>query len=302
MATRHSQHSILLLVLPVLVLLSCGADEAAFDAQGVFEADEVIVSTEVGGKITWFDVEEGDVLEANQPVGAIDSTQLVLQKATLYAQIRALLSQTPDVATQIASLGEQIAAAKRESKRIEPLVDVGGLPSKQLDDARTQVGVLEKQLAALQSSLEITRKGLKAQTEPLTAQIAQVNDQIARCTIVNPIAGTVLATYAKESEVTGPGKAMYKVANLSRLTLRAYVDGTQFSRIRLGDSVLVFVDDGTEGYREIEGQITWITDEAEFTPKTIQTKDERANLVYAVKIAVPNDGRLKVGMYGEVQF
>ncbi len=242
------------------------------------------------------------MLEANQRVGAIDSTQFVLQKATLHAQIRAVLSQTPDVARQIAVLGEQIAAAKRESKRIEPLVDVGGLPSKTLDDARTQVDVLEKQLAALQSSLEITRQGLQAQTEPLVAQIAQVNDQIARCTIVNPIGGTVLTTYAKETEMTGPGKAIYKIANLSTLTLRAYIDGGQFSTVRLGDTVSVFVDDGPEKYRAIGGQIIWISDEAEFTPKTIQTKDERANLVYAVKIAVQNDGRLKVGMYGEVKF
>lgn len=303
MNTQFSQTGpFLLFLLLSLPLFSCGTEDEAFDAQGVFEGEEVIVSSETGGKILRFDVEEGNHLKANTVVAHIDTSSLVLQKNALQAQIRAVLSQTPDAAAQIAALSEQISAAKRESARIEPLVSAGALPTKQLDDARTQVQVLEKQLQGLQSSLDVTQRGLRAQTEPLAAQIAQVNDQIARCSVVNPIEGTVLVTYAEPGEVTGPGKPLYKIADLSMLTLRAYIDGNAFSQIQLGDTARVFVDDGPENYREVAGHVTWISDEAEFTPKTIRTKDERSNLVYAVKIAVPNDGRLKIGMYGEVKF
>lgn len=303
MNTQFSQTGFVLLLLALsLPMFSCGTEDDAFDAQGVFEGEEVIVSSEMGGKILQFDVEEGGHLKANTVVALIDTSGLVLQKNALQAQIRAVLSQTPDAAAQIAALSEQISAAKRESARIEPLVSAGALPTKQLDDARTQVQVLEKQLRGLQSSLDVTQRGLRAQTEPLAAQIAQVNDQIGRCSVVNPVEGTVLVTYAEPGEVAGPGKPLYKIADLSTLTLRAYIDGESFSRIKLGDTARVFVDDGPEQYREIPGHVVWISDEAEFTPKTIRTKDERSNLVYAAKIAVPNDGRLKIGMYGEVKF
>ncbi|MCB0714276.1 MAG: HlyD family efflux transporter periplasmic adaptor subunit [Ignavibacteriae bacterium] len=290
-------------LLPLLLLIGgCSADEQAFDAEGVFEADELIVSSEVGGRIVQFNVKEGSTLHADEVVGSIDDTQLQLQKKQLQAQIRATLSQTPDVAAQLASLQESVAATKREKERLSPLVEAGAIPRKQLDDAETQLELARKQLEAVESSLGITKQSLRAQTQPITAQIEQVNDQIARTTLINPIDGTVLARYAEQEEITAPGKALYKIANLSTMTLRAYVDGGAFSRIKLGDSVQVFVDDGSEGYREFTGTISWIANEAEFTPKTIRTKDERANLVYAVKITVPNNGSLKIGMYGEVKF
>lgn len=289
-------------VLLLTGVVGCGPDEPEFDAQGVFEAEEVLVSAEATGRLPDFDVSLGDELGVNQVVGHVDSTQLVLQRNTLRAQIRAVLSQKPDAAKQIATLSEQIAAAQREVRRVKPLVEVGGLPSKTLDDAQTQVDVLQKQLAATQSSLDVTTRGLQAQTEPLTAQIAQIDDQIARCTIVNPVDGTVLAVYAEEGEMAAPGRALYKIAGLSTLKLRAYIDGTQLPELRLGDSAAVFVDDGQGGYRSVSGTVTWIAEKAEFTPKTIRTKDERANLVYAILITVPNDGRLNIGMYGEVRF
>ena len=297
MSTRR-----ILLFLFLIGLTGCGNDEEQFDAEGVFEADEVIISSQATGQLIRFDVKEGERLQANEVVGEVDDTQFRLQKKGLQAQIRATLSQTPDVATQIASLQESVAAAKREKERLEELVTVGAIPTKQLDDAKTQLKLARKQLDAAQSSLAVTKESLKAQTQPLDAQIEQVNDQIARSTIVNPIDGTVLATYAEQEEVTAAGKALYKIADLSTMILRAYVDGETFSQIKLGDTARIFVDDGPETYRELTGTITWIADEAEFTPKTIRTKDERTNLVYAVKIAVPNDGRLKIGMYGEVMF
>lgn len=283
-------------------LSSCGSDEETFDAQGVFEAQEIIVSAEAAGRITRLELEEGVELAAGQVVGSIDSTQAALLKKQLQAQIGAVLSQAPDVAAQIAALQEQIAAAKRERNRLESLVAVGALPAKQLDDAATQVDVLARQLDALQSSLSVTRRGLQAQTVPLTAQIEQVNDQIAKSVIVNPINGTVLTKYAEQEEVTAPGKPLYKIADLSTMILRAYISGTQFANVKVGAPVKVFVDNGPDSYREMPGTISWISDQAEFTPKTIRTKEERANLVYAIKIRVPNDGALKIGMYGEVRF
>lgn len=290
------------LLLSALALLSCGSDEELFDAQGVFEAQEIIVSAEAAGRITRLDLDEGTELTAGQVVGGIDSTQAALMKKQLQAQIGAVLSQTPDVAAQIAALQEQIAAAKRERSRLEGLVSAGAVPSKQLDDAGTQVDVLTRQLDALQSSLSVTQRGLQAQTVPLTAQIEQVNDQLAKSVIVNPISGTVLTKYAEQDEVTAPGKPLYKIADLSTMILRAYINGTQFASVKIGQPVKVFVDDGPEKYREVAGTISWISDQAEFTPKTIRTKEERDNLVYAVKIRVPNDGALKIGMYGEVRF
>lgn len=284
------------------LLWGCGADEEEFDAQGVFEATEVIVSAEAAGRITWLRVEEGRKLTGGQVVGGVDSTQAVLLKKQLQAQIGAVLSQTPDVATQIASLQEQIAAARRERDRLGPLVEAGAIPRKQLDDATTQVDVLVRQLDALRSSLSVTKEGLQAQTQPLMAQIEQVNDQLAKSSIVNPIDGTVLVKYAEPEEVTAPGKPLYKVADLSTMILRAYVSGSQFASLELGRPVRVFVDAGPNAYRELAGTIVWISDQAEFTPKTIQTKEERANLVYAIKVAVPNDGTLKIGMYGELRF
>ena len=292
----------ILLLFSLLLFAGCGSDEQTFDAEGVFEADELIVSSEVGGRLVRFDVREGKTLKANEIVGAVDDRQLQLQKDQLQAQIRATLSQTPDVATQIAAMQESVSAAKREKERLAQLVEVGAIPAKQLDDAETQLEVARKQLRAAQSSLGVTTKSLEAQTGPLVAQIEQINDKIARSTIINPIDGRVLATYAEQEEVTAPGKALYRIADLSTMVLRAYVDGNDFARIRLGDSARIFVDDGPETYRELTGTITWIADEAEFTPKTIRTKDERTNLVYEVKIAVPNDGSLMIGMYGEVKF
>lgn len=281
-------------------LPSCSKQENKPDASGTFEANEAIISAEGSGRLLRFTVEEGDTLAEGQVIGNIDSLQLLLRKKQLQAQIAAILSKQPDAASQLATIQEQLAVARHEQERFTQLQKNGASTQKQVDDISGQVRVLEKQFDALKQSLSITTGGIKAETLPLLAQIDQLNDQLHKCTVVNPVRGTILTKYAEQNEVTAPGKALYKIADLHTLTLRAYIAGTQLPNIKIGQQVKVMVDDGAQKYREMQGTITWIASKAEFTPKTIQTKEERANLVYALKIAVKNDGSLKIGMYGEV--
>ncbi len=285
-----------------IVFGSCSNEENTFDATGTFEAKEIIVSTGVAGKIIALNTDEGEQVDANKTVGMIDTTQLYLKKQQLQAQIKAVLSKQPDINTQIASLQEQIKTANSEKIRIDNLLNAGVATQKQADDIKSQIAVLQKQLDAQQSALQITSQSIYQEVVPLTIQIAQIDDQLLQSAIVNPVKGTVLALYAEQGEYTAPGKAIYKVADLSEMTLRAYISGTQLSNIKLGQKVKVKIDNGAKNYTEMEGTIYWISDKAEFTPKTIQTKEERANLVYAIKIRVPNDGSLKIGMYGEIVF
>lgn len=286
----------------VVVFGSCSNEENTFDATGTFEAKEIIVSTGVAGKIIALNTDEGEQLDANKIVGMIDTTQLYLKKQQLQAQIKAVLSKQPDINTQIASLQEQIKTANSEKIRIDNLLNAGVATQKQADDIRSQIAVLQKQLDAQQSALQITSQSIYQEVAPLTIQIAQIDDQLLQSAIVNPVKGTVLTLYAEQGEYTAPGKAIYKVADLSEMTLRAYISGTQLSNVKLGQKVKVKIDNGEKTYTEMEGTIYWISDKAEFTPKTIQTKEERANLVYAIKIRVPNNGSIKIGMYGEIVF
>lgn len=285
----------------VLVIPACKKNEQKPDASGTFEANEVIVSSEAIGKLLRFTAEEGDTLQAGTEVGLVDNVQLVLRKKQLQSQISAVLSKQPDAASQLATIQEQLAVAKHELQRFEGLSAKGAASQKQVDDINGQIRVLEKQYESLKQTLSITTTGIKAETLPLLAQIEQLTDQINKCTILNPINGTVLTTYAEQNEVTAQGKALYKIADLSSLNLRAYISGVQLPQIKLGQKVRVFVDDGAEKLRELSGVITWVSNKAEFTPKTIQTKEERANLVYALKVSVKNDGTLKIGMYGEIK-
>ena len=273
-----------------------------FDATGTFESEEIIVSSEAMGKLVLFQVEEGMILKQNQIVGVVDTTQLYLKKKQLQSTIKAVLSKQPDIATQLASLQKQIETAETEKIRIENLVKSNAATTKQLDDVNSQIEVLQKQYNAAKSSLTITKQGIQSETLPLVAQVEQIQDQINKSIIKNPVDGTVLARYAKQDEITTNGKALYKIADLSEMTLRAYIDGDQLGQIKLGQKVNVFVDKGDGEQKEMSGEIYWVSSKAEFTPKTIQTKDERANLVYAIKVKVKNDGYLKIGMYGEVKF
>jgi HlyD family secretion protein len=286
----------------LLSLSACKNNKNEFDASGSFEAVETIISAEAGGTILQFDVEEGQTLQAGQKIGYIDSVQLHLKKKQLETQVNALLDKKPDVAIQLSSLQEQLKAAEKEEQRMSRLVQADAATGKQLDDVKTQVAVIRRQIAAQRSSLEITASGVGKDAQPLEVQIEQIREQLAQCTIINPSAGTVLTKYTEVNEMTVQGKPLYKIADLSTLVLRAYISGDQLPVVKLNQTVRVLTDDGKGGFKETSGTLTWINDKAEFTPKTIQTKDERANLVYAVKVKVKNDGTYKIGMYGAIKF
>lgn len=286
----------------LLLLVSCKQKENISDASGTFETEETIISAEATGTLKQFDIQEGQTLQAGTMIGYIDSLQLYLKKRQLEAQIKATLSKKPDISAQLAALQEQLKAAERDQVRYTNLLKDDATTRKQVDDINSQVAVLKRQIAAQKSSLAISTGSISEETNPLKVQIAQTNDQLEKCRIINPITGTVLTKYAEPNEMASPGKALYKIADLTSLNLRAYITGDQLPKIKLNQKVKVLTDDGKDSYKEQQGTIIWINDKAEFTPKTIQTKDERANLVYAVKIKVPNDGSLKIGMYGEVKF
>lgn len=293
---------ILSTLLPMLLWTGCGNGKNSSDATGVFESEEVIISSEVPGILTQFTIEEGQKLEAGQIVAVIDTVQLSLKKKQLDAQVKAVLSKKPDSPSQLAALQRQIDAVSSEKKRFERLVTVNAASQKQVDDLQNQMEILQKQYKATQSSLAITTGSLQSETLPLIAQIEQIQDQINRSTIKNPVSGTVISKYVRQNELTTMGKSLYKIADLATMTLRAYLTGNQLAQVKLGQAVKVLADDGKGGFRELPGELFWISAKSEFTPKTIQTKDERANLVYAVKIRVKNDGYLKIGMYGEIKF
>lgn len=283
----------------VLLVTSC-KEERQFDASGSFEAEEFIISAEGMGKIEFFSIEEGQLLQAGAIVGCIDTTQLYLKKKQLEAQIGAVLSRKPDIRVQIASLEEQIASILKEKERFTKLVKSDAATQKQLDDIENQYKMLQKQLQAQQSQLAITSDGISKESVPMRVQMEQIEDQIRNCIIINPINGTVLTRYAKANEITANGKPLYKIADLTTIILRAYISGDQLPKVKLNQKVKVFTDNGDGTFQETTGIITWISDKAEFTPKTIQTKNERANLVFAIKVSVVNDGKFKIGMYGEI--
>jgi len=293
-----------LAIFPLLLIIffGCGNDNGKFDASGTFESEEIIVSSEAMGKLVMLNVEEGMQLKQNQLVGVVDTLQLYLKKKQLEATIKAVLSKQPDIAAQLAIIEEQIKTASTEKRRIENLINSNAAATKILDDINAQLELLDRQYQATKSNLSITKQGLQNETYPLLAQIEQIEDQINKSKIKNPVDGTVLTRYAKQNEITTNAKALYKIADLSTMTLRAYINGDQLGGIKLGQKVKVFVDKGNEEQKEMNGEIYWVSSKAEFTPKTIQSKDERANLVYAIKVRVNNDGYLKIGMYGEVRF
>lgn len=301
-----------------------------FDAMGVFEADEVIVSAEANGEITSLKVKEGVDLDSGLVVGTVDCIQLELQKAQVLASMEALGLKQNEASPQIAILQQQILTQQkqigaqkeqynvvdRERQRFANLLAKKAVTQKQYDDIKGQadvlkkqietsenhIFVLEQQIASQNSQVSIQNRGIMSEAKPLEVRLKQLEDQIRRCNIVNPKKGTVISKYAERHEMTQAGKALYKIADLSSITLRAYISNEQLSQIKLNQPVKVRVDKGKETYQAYTGNIIWIADRAEFTPKSIQTKDERANLVYAIKIKVKNDGLIKIGMYGEVIF
>lgn len=289
-------------VLAIVAFGSCTQTQNTFDATGTFEANEIIISAENQGKIVSLNVEEGDKIKEQNIIGLIDTQQLYYKKALLIQQKKALQRKLPNIDIQIASVITQINTAKKEKNRIENLYKEGAASQKQLDDITGQITVLEKQLRATETTLNTNSASILDEYQIIQTQIDQINDQINRCIIKSPIDATVIGIYLKETEMASIGKALLKIGDIQNMYLRAYVDGTQLNSLKLNQKVRVATDIDLENMEYHEGTITWISEKAEFTPKTIQTKNERNNLVYAVKIKVPNNGKLKIGMYGEVLF
>ncbi|MDR1876674.1 MAG: HlyD family efflux transporter periplasmic adaptor subunit, partial [Flavobacteriaceae bacterium] len=282
---------------------SCDSNKSEHDASGTFEATEIIVSSEASGKLESFNLTEGTVLDKGQYVGYVDSTQLYLKKLQLQAAIKAIQVKRPDISVQIASTREQISKAEFERKRILKLLEDNAATQKQLDDVNSQIDVLQKTLDAQINSLSTSVNSLNEESNSNRVQISQIEDQLAKCKIINPIRGTVLNKYVEEKEVVSSGNPLYKIADTKNLFLRAYVISEQLEEVKIGQPVTVFINISADEQKSYKGTISWISDKAEFTPKTIQTKDERQNLVYAVKISVLNtDGLIKIGMYGDVNF
>ncbi|MBR3010708.1 MAG: HlyD family efflux transporter periplasmic adaptor subunit [Prevotella sp.] len=298
------------------VLAACGNKEKEYDATGTFEATEVTVSAKATGELKTFDISEGQTVEQGAVVGSIDayqlqqtSEQLEAQKRQLGATRSATDSRRLDLEKQLSSINQQIANAQRERQRFTELVADGAVPKKQLDDINYQIKVLERQREATRdqirsnnASLAEQSKGIGAQIDGLNAQQRQIADQIANAQVKAPIAGTVLEKYVERGEFVAIGKPLFKMADVQNMYLRAYVTSSQLKDLKIGQKVTVFADYGDKQKKTYEGTIAWISSRSEFTPKTILTDDERADLVYAVKVAIKNDGFVKIGMYGEAKF
>ena len=300
--TSTLKYTILLTAAFLVGLSGCKKSEDDYNAAGNFETTEVTVSAEGSGKLLAFNVEEGQVLMAGQVVGSIDSVQLFLRKKQLLATGKSMQVRRPDVQKQIAALEQQITTAKTEKKRIENLVKANAANQKQLDDVIAQIEVLQKQLDAQKTTLITTNQGITEDNEGIKLQVAQIEDQLNKCRIATPITGTVLVKYTEKGELVMSGKALFKIADTENMILRAYVTSNQLSQLKIGQKVKVYSDFGADKSKEYAGTVAWVSSKEEFTPKTIETRDERANLVYAVKINVKNDGLLKIGMYGNVKF
>lgn len=284
----------------VLALASCRNSEK-YDATGLFEATTVTVSAETSGKLVSFAVDEGDSLEIGQQVGLVDTTLLVLQRKQLHSQQLSTEKSSPDIAAQAAALRSQIAHQQNECDRIARLLANGAATQKQSDDANAGLRTLWGQLEGLLSTLDKNRSSITESASALQYQKEQVEEQIRKSRIIAPITGTVLQKYAEQGEYATPGRPLFKMANLNDIYLRCYFTASQLAHIRIGQEVTVIADFGGNEQYEYAGKIIWIAQESEFTPKSIQTQDSRSNLVYAVKVAVKNDGRLKLGQYGEVR-
>ena len=284
-----------------LMMAACGGNEKEYDATGTFEATETTVFAEQNGTLLTFSVNEGDNIEANLEVGLIDTTQTWLKILQLDATKKVYQSQKPDMERQIAATRQQLAKARLDEQRYRELVADGAAPSKMLDDAASQVKVLQRQLDAQISAFNTQISTLNSQITSTDVQKDQLFDQLSKCHVVTPTKGTVLEKYVERGEFVSTGKPLFKIADTENMHLRAYVTSAQLQHIKLGQQVKVFADYGDNQRKEYEGTISWISSRSEFTPKTILTDDERADLVYAVKVAVKNDGFIKIGMYGEVK-
>ena len=284
-----------------LMMVACGGNEKAYDATGTFEATETTVYAEQSGALLSFSVNEGDMIEAGKEVGLIDTTQTWLKIQQMAATKEVYQSQKPDMERQIAATRQQLSKARQDEQRYRELVADGAAPSKMLDDASSQMKVLQKQLDAQISSLSTSTRSLDKQTVAANVQIEQLRDMLRKCHIVTPTKGTVLEKYVERGEFVAIGKPLFKIADTEQMFMRAYVTSAQLQNIRIGQQVKVFADYGDGQKKAYDGTVSWISSRSEFTPKTILTDDERADLVYAVKVAIKSDGYVKIGMYGELK-
>ena len=285
-----------------MILHACGNKENEYDATGVFESTETTVYAEQSGALMAFNVEEGDVINNGKEVGLIDTTQLWLKIQQAGATKSVYQSQKPELEKQIAATRQQLVKAKQDQQRYKELVADGAAPSKMLDDANSQVEVLQRQLDAQISSLTVSTNALDKQMAATDVQTDQLRDQLRKCHILAPTKGMVLEKYVERGEFVSTGKPLFKIADTENMYLRAYVTSTQLKDIKMGQKATVFADYGNGEKKEYQGKVTWISTRSEFTPKTILTDDERADLVYAIKVAIKGDGYVKIGMYGEVRF
>ena len=290
-------------ILMIIFASACDYNNHRADAYGNFEASDQLVSPEISGKILEFTVEEGVQLQKGQQVAIIDTTQFYLKKLQLYASINAIKSQLQDPGPQIDILKKKILVLNKEKDRVISLIKDDAGTQKQLDDIQGQLDILEQQIISTKEQSLIANRAMMGQIAPIESQILQLEDQINRCFVKNPVDGTVLLKFSEADEIASPLKALYKIADLSSLELRAYVNGEQLPNIAIGREVWVEIDRDSKSNERLGGKVSWIAERAEFTPKTIQTKEERVNMVYAFKVKVDNpDGKIKIGMPGEVYF
>jgi len=293
--------NIVFLLLPLF--FACEQDQQLADAYGNFESDELIISAEASGRLVDFDVQEGNWLEKQSPVGQIDTLALHLKRQQILATITAVRSKRQHISSQEKVFLEQKRNLEREQKRVEKLLADGAATAKQLDDIKGQIAIVDKQMQAQLRRITDTNRGIESEIPPLLAQIDIIEDQIRRCQIQNPLAGRAILTFVKENEMAAMGRPLYKIADTREMNLRVYVSGNQLPSLEIGQEVDVKVDTPADSLKSMTGKISWISDVAEFTPKVIQTREERVNLVYAVKVKVPNPtGKLKTGMPAEVYF
>ena len=293
---------IMILATGLVVLAGCGQKDVDYDASGVFETTEVLVSARGTGEIVSLNIEEGQQVKAGDELGRLDVTQLELKKDQLKSGKTAATSRKLNTTQQVASINQQIQNLQREKARFQALLKDGAATQKQVDDIGYQISVLQRQLAAVNEQVSTANTSIDGQSAGFDAQIGQVDDMLRQAVITSPIDGVILSKYAEQGEFAAPGRALFKVADVSQMRLRAYITADLLTGVKIGQKVKVYADQGEKGRKEYEGTVSWISSEAEFTPKTIQTRDERSNLVYAVKIDVKNDGIIKRGMYGDVKF
>lgn len=288
----------LMLLATTFMLSSCNDDGNTSDAFGNFDVDETVISAESPGELLTFSVQEGQTLKPGQVVGSIDSTDLLLSRAEIMANRQSVTAKLTSINAEIRVLNTQLEVIEKEHKRVLKLLESDAATEKQKDDIEGNIAVIKSKIAAANAQ----KPAVQAQLDVIEANVAKINNQLSKCIIVNPVEGRVLTKLAEPHELVAPGKPLYKIADTNNVYLKAYVTGTQVSGLKVGQAVSVLLDKPEGGLRTLKGTIQWVSDQAEFTPKMIQTREERVSLVYAIKVSVANDGTIKIGMPGEVKF